>query len=185
MGFEQLNEIMAQPVPPPLPAGQKAVVGDDYLLWHFIGPSADYYTAIFNAERRQRRGKPIGGLWSWNWPAFLIFLPWALYRKMWLFGGIMTLIAVALALLFPPIALVTSFAVAVVTGIISNGAYLRLATRKIAKLKATSSSDEELLARIHKAGGVSQFGAWFGAIVVVLANVVSVISAITTTLNPH
>jgi hypothetical protein len=124
-------------------------------------------------------------MWRWSWPAALWFLPWALYRKMWLFGGSMAIAGIILALLFPPAATATGLGLALLTGFISNRAYLQLATGKIAKLKAISDSEEELLARIHRAGGVSPLGAWFGVVVLVCSSIIAMITAYNTALNPH
>jgi hypothetical protein len=184
MSLEQLNEILAMPVPPPLPSEQP-VVDDDDLLRRFIGPSADHYIAIYNTARAKNPEKPFSTMWSWSWPAALWFLPWALYRKMWLFGGGMTIAGIILALLFPAIGNGVGIAVAVVTGVMSNRVYLQLATRKIAKLKAASNSEEELLARVHRAGDVSPFGAWFGVIVLVCATLIAFTTAYNAALNKH
>jgi hypothetical protein len=184
MSFEQLNEILAMPVPP-LPVEQKPVVDDDYLLRRFIGPSADHYIAIYNTARARNPEKPLSVMRSWSWPAALWFLPWALYRKMWLFGGSMTIVGIILSLLFPFVATAIGLGLAVVTGFISNRIYLQLATGKIAKLKVISESEEELLARLHRAGGVSRFGAWFGVIVLVFASLVAFVTAYNAALNQH
>src|SRR4029077_12024131 len=90
MSFEQLNEILAMPVPP-LPTEPKPVVDDDFLLRRFIGPNADHYIAIYNTALAKNPRKPFSVMRSWNWPAALFFLPWALYRKMWVFAGSMML----------------------------------------------------------------------------------------------
>ena len=168
MSFDELNEILAMPVPP-LPVEQKPVADDDDLLRRFIGPNADHYIAIYNTARAENPDKPFRTMRRWSWPAALWFLPWALYRKMWLFGGSMAIAGIILSLLFPSVGTVTGLGLAVVTGFISNGSYLQFATGKIAKLKAISNSEEELLARLHRAGDVSRFGAWFGVIVLVFA----------------
>ncbi len=185
MSFEQLNEILSMPVPPPLPGEQQPVVDDDYLLRRFIGPEAAHYVAIYTEARAHSRDDPFKRMWRWSWPAALWFLPWALYRKMWLFGGSVAIFGIILALLFPPAATVTGLGLAVVTGFISNRAYLRFATGKVAKLKAMSDSEEDLLARIHCAGGVSVFGAWFGALVIVCSSIVAFITAYNAALNQH
>ena len=185
MSFEQLNEILDMPVPPPLPAEQTPALDDDGLLRRFIGPEAEHYIAIYNEARANNRDQPFKRMWRWNWPAALWFLPWALYRKMWLFGGSMAIFGIILALLFPPAATVTGLVLAVLTGFVSNRAYLKFATAKIAKLKALSDSEEDLLARIQRAGGVSPFGAWFGVIVIVCSSMVAFITAYNAALNQH
>ena len=64
MSFDRLNEILDMPVPPPLPAEQKPVVDDDYLLRRFIGPEAEHYIAIYGeAAPTKLPGKGPG---EWN-----------------------------------------------------------------------------------------------------------------------
>jgi hypothetical protein len=185
MSFEQLNEILAMPVPPPLPAAPQPALDHDELLRQFIGPEAGPYIAIYNEARANHPDKPFTRMWRWSWPAALWFLPWALYRKTWLFGGSVAIGGIILALLFPAAATATGLALAVLTGFISNRAYLQFATAKIAKLKTRSSSEDELLGRIRRAGGVSLFGAWFGVIVVVCSSMVAFIAAYNAALNQH
>ncbi len=185
MSFEQLNEILATPVPPPLPTEPQPVLDHDAMLRRFIGPEAGHYIAIYNEARANNPDQPFKRMWRWNWPAALWFLPWALYRKMWLFGGSMAIFGIIFALLFPAVGTATGLGLAVLTGFISNRAYLQFATAKITKLKARSDSDDELLGRIHRAGGDSPFGAWFGVIVVVCSSMVAFITAYNTALHQH
>ena len=184
MSFDQLNEILSVPVPP-LPAEPNPVVDDDYLLRRFFGPGADHYVAIYNEARAKNPDQPLRAVRRWSWPAALCFLPWALYRKMWVFGGSMTIAGIFVALLFPPVATVSGLAVAAVTGALSNRVYLKLAIDKIAKLKAITESEDELLALVHRAGGVSQAGAWYGAVVIVCASVIAAVAGYNTALNTH
>ena len=185
MSFDQLNEILAASVPPPLPVEAKPVVDDDYLLRRFFGPDADHYIAIYNAARVTNPDQPLRAVRRWSWPAALCFLPWALYRKMWVFGGSMTIAGILIALLFPPVATVTGLAVAIMTGALSNRVYLKLATRKLAKLKAISESEDELLALIHRVGGVSEAGAWYGVIVLVAATAITFVAGFNAALTSH
>lgn len=183
MSFEQLNEILATPVPP-LSTEQRPVVDDEYLLRRFIGPNADYYIAIYNTARAKNPDNPFRAMtWSWSWPAALCFLSWAMYRKLWMFGGGVTFVSIVFALLFPSAGSAPSISTALLTGTISNRVYLQSATKTIAKLKATSRSEEELLARVYRAGGVSNVGAWVGASVVVLAIVIGIIAGYNAALN--
>lgn len=183
MSFEQLDQILA--VPPPLPAEPQPAVTDDFLLRHFLGANASHYMEIYYEARARNPAKPLSAMRSWSWPAALFFLPWALYRKMWLFGGGVTIVGIALSLLFPLVSTPIGLGLAVVTGFISNRTYLQLAIRKIDKLKAISASQEELLARVQQAGGVSQFGAWFGVIVIVCASLVAAVTGYNAALNRH
>jgi hypothetical protein len=176
MSFEQLDEILAMPVPP-LPAEPEPVVDDDFLLRRFIGPEADHYIAIYNTALAKKPGKPFSVMWSWNWPAALFFLPWALHRKMWAFAGGVMLSTIVLAELFPKAGGFISLASAVACGMAGNVMYLRFVTNKIAKLKTISDSEEELLALISRVGGVTDAGAWYGAAVMVLAALVGFVAA--------
>src|ERR1700737_3208474 len=100
MPFDRLDEMMAMPVPPPLPAEQQTSALDDKsLLRRFFGANAAHYLALWNKAEITSPGSPLR-VPSWNWPAALCFLPWALYRKIWLVAGAMTLASVVLSLLF-------------------------------------------------------------------------------------
>jgi hypothetical protein len=177
MSLEQLDQVLA--TAPPLPPDPKPVVTDELLLRRFIGPEAHHYMEIYYAAQAKNPARPLSAVRAWCWPAALLFLPWALYRKMWLFGGSMTMVGIVLTALFPPAGTPIGLCLAVVTGFISNRAYLQLAVRKVEKLKAISASEEELLERVQRAGGVSSFGAWFGAIVIVFASLAAFMTALT------
>ena len=177
MSFEQLNEILAMPVPPPLPAEQPPVVDDDFLLRRFIGPEADHYIAIYNTALAKNPGKPFRVMPGWSWPAALFFLPWALYRKMWAFAGGIMLFTVVLIALLPGSSNYISLASAVGTGLIGNGIYLQFVADKIAKFKTISGSEEELLARIAHTGGVSPAGGWYGVAAMVLGALAGAVAA--------
>ena len=99
MSLEQLDKILA--TVPPLPPGQKAAVTDELLLRRFIGANASHYLEIYCEARAKNPARPLGAIRDWSWPAALLFLPWALYRKMWLFGGSVTIVGIILTLLFP------------------------------------------------------------------------------------
>src|SRR3982751_944133 len=100
MSLEQLDQILA--AAPPLPPDPKPVVNDELLLRRFIGPEAHHYMEIFYEAQAKNPESPLSAIRDWNWPAALCFLPWALYRKMWLFGGSMTIVGLVLTVLFPP-----------------------------------------------------------------------------------
>jgi len=177
MSLEQLDQVLASA--PPLPPDPQPIVTDELLLRRFIGPEAHHYMEIFYEAQARSPDKPLGAVRAWSWPAALLFLPWALYRKMWLFGGSMTMVGIVLTLLFPPASTPIGLGLAVVTGFIGNRVYLQFAAGKIAKLKAISASEEELLARVQHFGGVSSLGAWFGVIVIVFASLSAFAAALT------
>jgi hypothetical protein len=164
---------------------ERPIVDDDFLLRRFIGPNADHYIVIYNTARAKNPDQPFGAMRSWSWPAALWFLPWALYRKMWLFGGSVTIAGIILSLLFPSAATAMGIGLAVATGFISNRIYLQLVVRKIAKLKAISDSEGDLLARLDRAGDVSSFGAWFGVVVLVCASLIAAVTGYNAALNQH
>ena len=149
-----------------IPDQTAASVSDEQLLRRFIGPNANYYIDIWkrnlskDAERRFRM-RP-----SWNWAAALLLWTWTLYRKMWLLAFLEFLLMHVLSA-FRSEGLVLSILMSVVAGVYGNSLYLRHALARIAKIRATSESDEELLKRLEKAGGGSRVAVWssFGAIV--------------------
>jgi len=183
MSFEQLDQVLA--TVPPLPADPKPVVTDELLLRRFIGPEAHHYMEIYYDAKAKNHDKPLSAIRAWSWPAALLFLPWALYRKMWLFGGGMTMIGIVLSLLFPVGSTPIGLGLAVMTGFLSNRIYLQHAVRRIEKLKAISASEDELLERVQWTGGVSVLGAWLGAIAIAFASLAAFVTAMKAGLNPH
>src|SRR5947209_6878417 len=123
MSLEQLDKILA--MPSPLPAEPKPVVTDELLLRRFIGPEAHHYMEIYYEALAKNPDRPLGAIRAWSWPAALLFLPWALYRKMWLFAGSVTIVGIILALLFPLLGTPIGLGLAVTTGFISNRVYLQ------------------------------------------------------------
>jgi hypothetical protein len=146
-----------------------AALGDVELLRRFIGPNANYYVDIWKVNRSRNAGRFVMRP-SWNWAAAMFFWPWALYRKMWLWAFLGFLL-----FHIPGLSgneyLVLSIPMSVVTGLFGNGLYLRHALARIAKIKTTSTSKDELLERVEKAGGVSKAAVWlsFGMVIALVA----------------
>ena len=145
---------------PSIPDQTAASVEDEELLRRFIGPNANHYIDIWKKSRAKNAGRFVMRP-SWNWAAALFFWPWALYRKLWLWA-FLDFLLFHIPGMFRNEFLLLSAPMIVVTGLYGNGLYLRHALARIAKLKATSTSRDELLERLEKAGGVSKAAVWFG-----------------------
>lgn len=67
-------------------------------ILQFVGTNREYYARQFakfgSVERPRYR-------LTWHWPSALAFFLWAFYRKLWVWGGVNLLGAVALAWFFP------------------------------------------------------------------------------------
>jgi hypothetical protein len=143
-----------------------ASVSDEALLRRFIGPNANYYIDVWKRNRSKDAERRFRMRPSWNWPAALFLWTWVLYRKMWLLAFLAFLLMHVLSA-FRSEGLVLSALMIVATGVYGNSLYLRHALARIAKIRASSSSEEEVLKRLEKAGGASKGAVWsaFGAIV--------------------
>lgn len=115
---------------------------------------------------------------SWNWPAFFLGCPWAIYRKM--YGWFFVYLIIALLLntigkfqsaqsgIFLPMLFL---ALPIAFGVFANSLYHNNVKKKIAAAKLTMKDDAKVLAYFHHAGGVNIWVVWvmwiFGAIFVI------------------
>jgi len=137
-------------------------------LAQFVGPNADKYLGLYD---RQKQGKRQGV--SWCWGAFFVPLGWLLYRRMTLVAACVLGVAVLLAVLFPKF----TGGGWVIIPMQCKQWYLLYAQRKIAKINARATSEEERIRLLQKAGGVSIAGAVIGTVITV-APLVALVLAI-------
>jgi len=109
----------------------------------FIGKNSDRYLAKF----RNFTGNDEGSFGvTWHWPAFFVPFFWMLYRKLYgwavlsFFLGWLPYIGIISHLVF---------------GMTANYLYYRNATKKLAALKALSSSETQRAADLARVGGVN------------------------------
>ena len=150
------------------PASDPSVAPADDLMAAYVGPRyAEYYAPIF--ERFER-----GSSASWNWPAFFVTAFWLLYRKMWamtlvywfVFPIVLAVFAGAVAAtqseplaamiafngIYYGLYLIIGFAI---VPIFANRLYFRQAKKKIEKIRARSSSEQQTALDVARAGGTS------------------------------
>lgn len=138
----------------------------------------DKNTAYYLEKFTQFDQQAPGFKTSWNWPAFFLGCPWAIYRKM--YGWFFVYLISALLLntigklqsgqsgLFLPMLFL---ALPIAFGIFANSLYHNNVRKKIAAAKLTMKDDAKVLAYFHHAGGVNIWVVWvmwiFGFIFVI------------------
>ena len=146
---------------------------EEVLLRHFIGTNADSYIRTW--QRMQARDPSLRKLvFDWSYPTFFLFLPWALYRKMWKL--------IVIFLLLPIVVETVAFgevlqgakgaylhlAIFAVAAGFAKSLYVQSAVRRIRTLRARSQSEDEFMAKIE-GKGVSPIAAVAGSVLLVLA----------------
>lgn len=148
------NEIARRPgreAPPGRGAGSHGSSQGADALRLFVGEKYDdYYGKKF---RRFSEGK---GSITWNWAAFFFGPMWFLYRRMYLLGGLLFLLALFLNL--PPLQFF-ALALALCIGLFGNVAYYKHAVRRIKNLNEESFTVQSRLTseRLRSAGGVNKW----------------------------
>jgi hypothetical protein len=148
----------------------------DTLFAAFAGPNHEVYSHTLEKMRAKDpalRKLPL----TWCWPAFLITIPWLLYRKLygWAAGLIGTV--VILSLVFPTNSNSGTVGLSVMLGMMGKALYVQRAFKRIEKLRARAANEEELEALVKKAGGVSIPGAVIGTILFVGFNVLAFVGS--------
>ncbi len=162
-------------------------------LLAFFGPHADKYLLVYDrlhARANRAPGEKIrfnflrgGGM---SGPAFFVGPVWFFYRKMWLYGGILTALMLLLAVL-PAFLSIGSLSLPISIGIaiVSKQIYVSDAINTIQKLRAANPTlSPQTLAH---AGGVSKTAGWIsGAIyaLLVILGIGSMVSMILRGVNP-
>ncbi len=120
--------------------------------------------AVYRRRWRLDQGVPRAS-GTWHWPAFLVGLPWMMYRRMYrvamLWIAVLVVSSVAEALLDVPEAFssISSLALGVTAGVFANHWYLRHCQRQIAQARALAGNDPAALQKeLARRGGVSWLG---------------------------
>lgn len=138
---------------------------NEKLLKLFIGKNIEKFLPIYHAQRDKKKKKPR----SYNWIVLLTPLPWLFYRKMFLFGILLLLVPVLIAVLIPSISNLSYAGIAGALCVSANSIYVWFSLRKIRKLKALDLTPDELEERVIAEGGTSVVGAVFGVLIIVSA----------------
>jgi len=128
-------------------------------LVHFAGPNAHAYLAYWH---RQRAGKPNGIAFGWVWGAFLAPTVWCFYRKLWLYGVLLLLVPMAIALLIPALAGKGSGGFAIAAGGLAKYLYVDQAGKAAAKADLLGLAGDARRDFLKRAGGVSWVGLGLG-----------------------
>ena len=168
------------------PAANTSITSGDDLLAAFVGPkNAHYYEQAF------AKFESGGGSLSWNWPSFFVTWFWLLYRKMymwWLlywFGLPITMVlgaGVIAAFVSPELGALFYYGgyglvAFILLPMYANKLYYNHAKRKVAKMAATTLSEEQQALELARTGGTS--GAIMIVIPFVLIAMIGVLAAIT------
>ncbi|QRM28401.1 DUF2628 domain-containing protein [Microvirga sp. VF16] len=143
----------------------------------FVGPNHEAYGRALEKMRAKDptlRKLPL----TWCWPAFLITIPWLLYRKLYgwaagLIGG-----GIILSLVFPTSSNSGMLGLYTMLGMMGKALYVQHALKRIEKLRIRATSEEELEILVKKAGGVSIPGAVIGTLLFIGFNVLAFMSSV-------
>ncbi len=100
---------------------------------------------------------------SWSWPAFLVTVPWFLYRKRWLEAVTFTLLPIVFFYFFPK-ASSAGIGLALVAGMQAKAWYVMAAAGRIRSILREETDPHRAREKIARAGGVSIPGAIIGGV---------------------
>ncbi len=147
--------------PPPGNAKDVAAASSERdLLELYFGPRAATYLATYDqlvANPRRLRGQ-------WSWPAFLVSLPWLLYRKLWSAAAAVLVLPIALSYVIPSTHIFGTL-VALSVAQYGRAYYVRSAIKQVRHINATTSDPAVVRDKVTRAGGVSVVGAILGGAV--------------------
>jgi hypothetical protein len=138
------------------------------LLRLFYGRNADKFLAYYYEERdfaiaRAGVKKPIGVMDRMNYAALFFPIAWYFYRRMYLYGALIVLAPIVIAMLFPSFSTSGNFGIAMALALMSNQVYFYYARQRITRIeKRVDLSPQARDDLIRRAGGVSIFGAILG-----------------------
>lgn len=113
----------------------------------FIQTKEEYYIPKFKEIQEIYKST------SWNWAAFFFNSWWFLYRKMYVIGFGLIVVDILIGLLMPTVSLIASIAIAVISGLYGNIAYLKHIQKQ---LNSFTNMGEDIKQRlILNKGGVN------------------------------
>lgn len=92
---------------------------DNKDMVNFIQKKVEYYILKFKEIQEQCKST------SWNWAAFFLNSWWFLYRKMYAIGFGIIIANIVIGMILPYLSLIASIAIAVISGLYGNIAYLK------------------------------------------------------------
>ncbi|MEW9076883.1 DUF2628 domain-containing protein [Terrisporobacter glycolicus] len=120
---------------------------DNRDMVNFIQTKEEYYIPKFKEIQEIYKST------SWNWTAFFFNSWWFLYRKMYVIGFGLIVVDILIGLLMPTVSLIASIAIAVISGLYGNIAYLKHIQKQ---LNSFTNMGEDIKQRlILNKGGVN------------------------------
>lgn len=120
---------------------------DNRDMINFIQKKEEYYIPKFKEIQELYKST------SWNWAAFFFNSWWFLYRKMYAIGFGLIIADIVIGVLTPPLSLITSIAIAVISGLYGNIAYLKHIQNQL--ISFTNMDDDIKQRLILNKGGVN------------------------------
>lgn len=120
---------------------------DNRDMVNFIQKKDDYYINKFKDIQELYKST------SWNWAAFFFNSWWFLYRKMYAIGFGIIIANIVIGAVIPYLSLLASIAVAVISGLYGNIAYLKHIQKQLDSFKNMDESTKQRL--ILNKGGVN------------------------------
>lgn len=148
----------------------------DNLFVAFVGPNHEIYRRTL-AKMRAKDPALRKILLTWCWPAFLITIPWLLYRKLYSWAAGLIGAVIVISLVLPESSNSGMLGIYMIMGMIAKPIYVQYALKRIEKLRGRTGSEEELEALVRKAGGVSIPGAVIGTLLFIGCNVLAFMSS--------
>ncbi|NBJ11365.1 DUF2628 domain-containing protein [Microvirga arsenatis] len=167
----------AQEITATQPSEADSASGSDRLLAAFVGPNHEVYRRALEKMRAKDpalRKLPL----TWCWPAFLITLPWLLYRKLYGWAAGLIGAVLALSIIFPSLSSTGTLGAYAGLAMMAKPLYVQYALKRIGKLRSRAASEEELEALVQKAGGVSVPGAVIGTLLFIGFNVLAFLGSL-------
>ncbi|WP_434798410.1 DUF2628 domain-containing protein [Terrisporobacter vanillatitrophus] len=120
---------------------------DNRDMINFIQKKEEYYIPKFKEIQELYKST------SWNWAAFFFNSWWFLYRKMYAIGFGLIIADLVIGVLIPSLSLITSIAIAVISGLYGNIAYLKHIQNQL--ISFTKMDDDIKQRLILDKGGVN------------------------------
>lgn len=120
---------------------------DNRDMVNFIQKKSEYYILKFKDIQESYKST------SWNWAAFFFNSWWFLYRKMYIIGFGIILVDIVIGSLIPSVSLIVSIALAVISGLYGNIAYLKHIQKQLDSLRNIEEDIKQRL--ILNKGGVN------------------------------
>ncbi|PJI43430.1 DUF2628 domain-containing protein [Ferrovibrio sp.] len=138
------------------------------LLRLFFGRNAERFLLFYYEDRdwtNNRHGarRSVGYFDRMNFAAMFFPIAWFFYRRMYLYGAVLLVTPIVIALLFPSFSMSGNTGIAIAISVMANPVYFYYARQRVTRIeKRIDLSPQSRDDLIRRAGGVSIFGAILG-----------------------